>query len=128
MRGAAISASRLSVGGDLPFEGACRLDGRVDLPLATLGRLTASPDCRFDAPGNTALDLTNAELASHLRLATGVRVRGTLRLTGATIHGTLNLHGLHSQRPGRPLLHRRPSRRPSTATSSCTACPPSAAR
>ena len=33
---------------------------------------------RFDAPGSTALDLTNAELGSHLRMAAGVRVRGRL--------------------------------------------------
>ena len=102
VRGSAIGASRLSVGGDLLFEGACRLDGRVDLPLATLGRLTAGPDCRFDAPGNTALDLTNAELASHLRLAAGVHVRGTLRLTGATVHGRLTLNGLRFSDPDGP--------------------------
>ena len=92
-RGSAVSASRLSVGGDLTFEGDCHLVGRVDLPLATLGRLTVDRDCRFDAPGDTALDLTNAELASHLRFAPGGRMRGTLRLAGATIHGTLVLNG-----------------------------------
>src|SRR4051794_40676693 len=31
-RGSAISASRLSVGGDLTFEGRCQVAGRVDLP------------------------------------------------------------------------------------------------
>ena len=50
-RGSAVSASRLSVGGDLTFQGDCHLVGRVDLPLATLGRLTVDPTCRFDAPG-----------------------------------------------------------------------------
>jgi hypothetical protein len=108
VRGSAIGASRLSVGGDLLFEGACRLDGRVDLPLATLGRLTVGPDCRFDAHGNTALDLTNAALASHLGFAPGVNMRGTLRLTGATVHGTLTLEGAPPQRSERPLLPRGP--------------------
>ena len=105
VRESAFSASRLSVGGDLTFEGRCRFAGRVDLPLATLGRLTADHDCRFDAPGSTAVDLTNAEVGSHLRLAAGVRVRGTLRLTGATIHGSLSLKGLQLSDPdGRSCL------------------------
>jgi cytoskeletal protein CcmA (bactofilin family) len=62
----AISASRLSVGGKLTFEGDCRIVGRTDLPLATLGSLTAEPTCNLDAPGSTALDLTDAELGSRL--------------------------------------------------------------
>ncbi len=48
---------------------------------------------RFDAPSDTALDLTNAELASHLHFAPAVEMTGTLRLAGATIHGTLVLNG-----------------------------------
>ena len=105
VRGSAIGASRLSVGSDLLFEGACRLDGRVDLALATLGRLTVGPECPFDAHGNTALDLTNAALASRLGFAPGVDMRGTLRLTGATVHGTLTLEGLHLSDPsGRSCL------------------------
>jgi hypothetical protein len=92
--GSALGASRLSVGGGMAFEGDCRIRGRTDLPLATLSSLTAEPQCRFDAPGSTALDLTNAEVSAGLRLAAGVAVRGTLRLTGATIHGRLTLTGI----------------------------------
>ena len=103
--GSALGASRLSVGGDLSFQGRCRFAGHVELPLATLGQLTVGPDCQFDAPGRTALDLTNAELGSHLRFVTGVQVRGTLRLTGATVHGTLALGGLRLSDPsGRACL------------------------
>jgi hypothetical protein len=41
----------------------------------------------------------NAELAAHLRLVAGVQVRGTLRVSGATIHGTLKGGGLHLTDP-----------------------------
>jgi hypothetical protein len=75
VRGSALGASRLSVRGDLIFQRRCHFVGRVDLPLATLGSLRADSDCRFDAPGSTALDLTNAELGSHLRLRAGFTCR-----------------------------------------------------
>ena len=129
-RRAGIRHQRLpAVGGRRPhLRGPLPLRGRVDLPLATLGRLTAGPDCRFDAPGNTALDLTNAELASHLRLA-----RGSPRARHAPAHRGddprhADAHGATPQRPGAAAPASPPSRRPSTATSTCTACPPRAAR
>jgi hypothetical protein len=87
------------VGGEFTFEGRCHLMGRVELPLATLGRLTVDPECRFDAPGRVALDLANAELGSRLRFVPGVHMRGTLRLTGATVHGVLGLGGLRLTDP-----------------------------
>ena len=105
VHGAALGASKLSVGGGMAFAGDCRIRGRTDLPLATLSSLTADSTCRFDAPGSTALDLTNAEVSSGLRLAAGVAVRGTLRLTGATIHGRLTLKGITLSDPeGRSCL------------------------
>ena len=43
------------------------------------------------APGQTALDLTNAELLSSLTVGDGVTIDGTVRLTGARIRGRLTL-------------------------------------
>jgi hypothetical protein len=70
-------------------------------PSRPLAGSPSTGTARFDAPGDTALDLTNAELASHLWFAKGVRMRGTLRLTGAVIHGMLSLKELRlSDRDG----------------------------
>jgi hypothetical protein len=99
VHGSAFGASKLSVGGGMAFENDCWIRGRTDLPLATLSSFTADSTCRFDAPGSTALDLTNAEVGSGLRLAEGVAVRGTLRLTGATIHGRLTLKAITLSAP-----------------------------
>ena len=98
--GAAISASRLSVGGEMDIDGDTTIDGRMDLPLAELGSLSAGPGCRFIAPGSDALDLTNTTLRSRLELAPSVAIRGTLRLTGAAIHGNLTLSGVRLTDPG----------------------------
>jgi hypothetical protein len=50
VHGSAISGSRLSVGSELTFEGRCRIIGRTDLPLASMGSLTAGPDCHSRPP------------------------------------------------------------------------------
>ncbi|WP_214416804.1 hypothetical protein [Sphaerisporangium fuscum] len=96
---AAISASGLFVGGDINIEGACRITGGVDLSLGDLGKLSVAKDCVLDAPGGRALDLTNAQLRSTLLLEEGTRVRGTLRLSGATVRGSLVLRDTEWREP-----------------------------
>ncbi|PRY32011.1 hypothetical protein CLV70_102222 [Pseudosporangium ferrugineum] len=97
--GTAVNAPRLSVGGDLALQGACRFEGGVDLALSDLGSLTVEGSCRFDAPDRRALDLTNAELRSNLTMSPGVTVRGELRFTGMRVHGNLSLRGVRLSRP-----------------------------
>jgi hypothetical protein len=88
-RGTAVSAPRLSVGAELTLEGACRVSGGMDLSMSELSSFSIGPECSLDAPGHTALDLTNAELLSTLILGPGATVRGTARIAGARIHGRL---------------------------------------
>ena len=61
--------------------------GGIDLSMSELSNLSVGPGCALRAPGQTALDLTNAELLSTLTLGGGVTVHGTMRLTGARIRG-----------------------------------------
>ena len=95
---AAVSASRLAVGGEVVLAGQCKVAGGIDMSMADVGSVIIGKDCELRAPGHTALDLTNAEIRALLRLDQGSDVEGTIRLAGAVIHGTLALHG-HIQRP-----------------------------
>jgi cytoskeletal protein CcmA (bactofilin family) len=98
--GAAIRASRLSVNGDVTFEGSCRISGELDFQLGDFGSVHFGADCVLDAPDRVAVNLTNAALRSELFIAAGARVAGTLRLEGATINGNLTLRGVTLSRPG----------------------------
>ena len=103
--GTAISAPRLSVGAELTLEGTCQVTGGVDLSMSELSSVSIGPECSLRAPGRTALDLTNAELLSTLTLGRGTTVQGTMRLTGARIHGRLTLSGASLSAPeGRTLI------------------------
>lgn len=99
IRGSALSAPRLSVGAELTLEGNCRIVGGLDLAMSDLGSLSIAGDCSLRADGRTALDLTHAEFRSALTLEQGVRVRGSLRLTGAHIRGDLSLKGVRFRSP-----------------------------
>jgi hypothetical protein len=89
--GTAISGPRLEVGGEVAFEGECQVDGGLDLSLSELSGLSIEGSCTFRAPGRTALNLTNAELRSSLMLRPEATIEGTVRLTGARIHGNLTM-------------------------------------
>lgn len=97
--GTAVSAPRLSVGAELTLEGACQVTGGTDLSMSELSSVSIGPECALRAPGRTALDVTNAELLSSLRLGRGTTVQGTTRLTGARIHGVLSLSGASLSEP-----------------------------
>jgi len=99
IRGSALSAPRLSVGTGVTMEGSCRVDGGMDLSMSELGSLYIGPGCSLYAGGRTALDLTNAELLSTFTLGEGVPVKGTVRLSGARIHGNLCLRGANLSDP-----------------------------
>ncbi len=102
--GTAVSAPRLSVGAELTLEGACQVNGGIDLSMSELSSVSIGPECSLRAPGRTALDLTNAELLSDL-LGSGMTVQGTTRLTGARIHGRLTLSGASLSEPeGKTLI------------------------
>jgi len=103
--GTAVSAPRLCVGGEVAFEGACQVSGGLDLALSELSGLSIQGSCALRAPGRTALNLTNAELRSSLLLNRGATVEGTVRLTGARIHGKLTMQETILSAPeGRSLL------------------------
>lgn len=89
--GTALSAPRLSVGSELTLEGSCEIHGGLDLSMSDLSSLSVGRGCSLHAPKQTALDLTNAELLSTLTVGEGVHVDGTVRLSGARIHGNLCL-------------------------------------
>lgn len=104
-RGAALSAPRLSVGAEITLEGTCQVSGGIDLSMSELSSVSIEPGCSLRAPGRTALDLTNAELLSTLTVGDKVRVEGTVRLSGARIHGNLCLRGAILSAPeGRSLI------------------------
>jgi hypothetical protein len=100
---AALSASRLSVGGEVLLAGRCEVVGGIDMSMAKMSSFAIGAQCILRAPGRTALDLTNAEIRSLLRLDENADVEGSLRLAGAVIHGTLALHG-HITEPERGTL------------------------
>ena len=97
--GTVLSAPRLSVGAELTLEGACQVTGGIDLSMSELSSVTVGSGCSLQAPGRTALDLTNADLLSDMTLGSGVTVQGTTRITGARIHGRLTLSGASFSEP-----------------------------
>ena len=94
---ATLSASRLSVGAEVMLVGRCEVAGGIDMSMADLSSFSIGENCALQAPGRTALDLTNAEIRALLRLDKNADVKGTIRLAGSVIHGTLALHGYIEQ-------------------------------
>ena len=73
--------------------------------MSELSSCLYRPGMLLAGAGRTALDLTNAELLSTLTLGRGATVQGTMRLTGARIHGRLTLSGTSLSAPeGRTLI------------------------
>lgn len=104
-RGTTINAPRLTVEGDVSFEGNCVVTGGIDLSRASLGHLVFHTGCALSAGHRTALDLTRADLHADLVLAPGVRVAGSIRITSSRIGGNLTLQGAVLNSPeGRSLL------------------------
>ncbi len=101
--GTAMSAFRLTVGAEVALEGSCDVTGGLDLSMSDLSSLSVGPDCSLKAGGRTALDLSNAELRSTLMMG-GVTVAGTIRLSGARIHGQLTLTDTRLSQPERSSL------------------------
>ena len=91
--GACLSAPRLSVGAEVTFAEHCEVSGTIDMSMGDMSSISIGENCALRAPGHTALDLTNAEIRSLLRLDENAAVEGTIKLAGAVIHGTLALHG-----------------------------------
>jgi hypothetical protein len=91
--GTALSAPRLSVGAEVTLEGTCAVTGGIDLSMSELSSVSVRPGCSLHAPGRTALDLTNTDLLSTVTVGEQVPVAGTVRLSGARIHGNLCLRG-----------------------------------
>lgn len=91
--GTVIDAPRLSVGAEFRLAENCDVTGRVDLSMSHASSLLVDAGCVLRAPGRTALDLTNAEIRSLIRLDEDATVEGTVRLSGAVVHGTLAVHG-----------------------------------
>jgi hypothetical protein len=100
LRGTALSALRLTVGAEMTLEGACQIQGGIDLSMSDLGSFSVGGDCSLRADGGTALDLANSELRGGLAIASGVTVSGTVTVAGAHIRGDLTLRGVALQGPG----------------------------
>lgn len=101
----ALSAPRLRVGAETTFEGSCTLTGGIHLAMSELSNLSIGSGCTLRAPGQTALDLTNAEILSSLVIGHGALIDGTTRLTGASVHGRLTMKGARLAAPqGKTLL------------------------
>ena len=102
---AAVSAPRLQVGAETTLDGTCEVTGGIDLEMCELSNLSVGPRCTLRAPGHTALNLTNAEIASSLVIGRGAVIEGTTRLTGANVHGRFILQGARLAAPqGKTLL------------------------
>src|SRR5262249_9276760 len=78
--GTVLSAPRLSVGAEVTLEGTC-VTGGIDLSMSELSSVSVRAGCALHAPGDTALDLTNAELLSTFTVGEQVPVAGTVRLS-----------------------------------------------
>ncbi len=102
--GTALSAPRLTVGAEMTFEPGCEVSGGIDLSMSELSSLLIDAGCSLRAAGRTALDLTNAELLSTFTIGQKVPVEGTIRLSGARIHGNLCLRGARLSKPERGSL------------------------
>jgi hypothetical protein len=103
--GKALVGLGLKVGAELSVGGSTTVTGGVDLSSAELGGFTIEPGSVIEAPGQTALDLTNAQVRSAVTLGEGVRVRGTTLFVGAHVHGGLDLDGVVLTEPqGHSLL------------------------
>ena len=92
--GKAMVGLRLFVGAELSIEGATTVTGGVDLSSAELGRFALGSGGTIVAPGQAALDLTNAEIRSGVTIDNGVHLRGAILLVSARIHGRLVLSGV----------------------------------
>lgn len=104
--GTALSAPRLSVGAELALDGGCQIHGGMDLSMSELASISIGPGCALQAPGHTALDLTNADLLSSFTLSSTAIIEGTMRLGGAHIRGRLILAGAQLSRPeGQTLIN-----------------------
>lgn len=101
--GTAVSAPRLTVGAEITLE-SCTVNGGIDLSMATLSSLFIDSGCTLRAPGKTAVDLTNTEVLSTVIIGEEVPVEGTLRLTGAAIHGNLRLRKARLSAPADGIL------------------------
>jgi hypothetical protein len=97
VEGIALNAPRLSVGAEVTLD-SCEVFGGVNLTMSDMSSMSIGAGCLLSAPGHTALNLTNAEIRSLLRVDGDAVVKGTLRLAGAVIHGTLAVHG-HMSKP-----------------------------
>lgn len=104
--GKALVGLRLFVGAEFLIEGSTTITGGMDLASAELGRLAIESGCVLEAPGEAALNLTNAEVRSDvIAVGSGIRVRGTILLVGAHVRGRLDLSGAVLTDPrGRSLL------------------------
>jgi hypothetical protein len=97
--GTAIHASRLVIGGDVTFAGACRIRGGLDLSLADLATLTVNRGCRLVAPGRSAVNLAGAYVRSDFTIASGVTIEGAIRIAAAHIGGTLSMQRVTLRSP-----------------------------
>ena len=103
--GTSLSAPRLAVSAETTLEGACQVFGGIDLSMSQLSSLSIGPGCSLHAPGRTALNLANAELGSAFTIGDNVPVKGTVRLSGAHVHGNVCLRGASLSAPeGRHLV------------------------
>jgi hypothetical protein len=103
--GNALTAVRLFVGAELSIEGSTEVSGCIDLSSAELGGFSIESGGSVSAPGQTAINLTNAEVRSNVSIGDRVHVRGTTLLVGARIRGRLHLDGMVMSDPaGRSLL------------------------
>lgn len=95
----ALSAQRLTVGGEIAIEDGSIIHGGIDLSMSSASSLLIDPDCSLDSPRHTALDLSSAEVLSGVVIAERVPVAGTIRLAQATVHGRLALRALRLSEP-----------------------------
>ena len=82
------------------------MTGTIDLSRGQMSSLSIGGNCLLRAPGRTALDMTTAELGGDVTVHRGAAVEGSIRLTGARIHGNLTLEGIHLSAPERSSLRK----------------------
>ncbi|HEY1488536.1 MAG TPA: hypothetical protein VGF84_20665 [Micromonosporaceae bacterium] len=96
--GDAFSLGRITVGDTVTID-TTSVVGRIDLSAGDIGGFVIGADCSVDAPGRTAIDLSNAQSHGHVVIAAGTPIRGTVNVGGARIRGLLTLTGVVLQDP-----------------------------
>ena len=96
--GDAFSLGRITVGDTVTID-TTSVIGRIDLSAGDIGGFSMGDGCTIKAPGSVAVNLSNAQSHSSVRIAAGTCIQGTVSVGGARIRGVLDMAGVQLADP-----------------------------